>query len=230
MLPSKSAARYTMIFLVLIFPSYIHATDDGYVHDVAFLSKTHFVLAKWFGGVAVTRDGGLSWKEAKTIPINKLTIGSNGQIWGFHSWSSFETPSQATLTYSTDGGSSWTSFDLDAKRVLPTAFINQPGTNPVFVTENGQLWILTGPPQKKWAAWAKSGVPNPDGNAASGLDIGESLYVASESRIWMTKNRASIWSSADIGNIAFFANDGNTVWAINHEGVLFRTPCGENKW
>ncbi len=204
--------------------------SNGYAHDVAFLSSKHFVVAKWYGGGAITRDGGASWSHAITIPINQLSVGHDGQLWGFHAWGGIHEPSSAALTYSTDGGDSWTTIELDADAVMPTAFMNAAGERPLLLTRTGQIWVLAGEDIDTWRAWHQFGVPNPDGAAGPGLAVGDALYVATKDRVWLSEDHGRTWNSIELPGIVRFAQDAADCWAINSDGVLYKTPRGRNEW
>lgn len=202
----------------------------GSAYDVAFLSAEHFVVARWDGGVVTTRDGGTSWKYAKTVPIRQLAVGPDGQLWGFYRWQGIHEPSTAALTVSTDGGRRWTTIELDPEEVMPTAFINENGERPLLLAADGQIWTMAGKALHTWAAWERLGTPNPDGSARAGLAREDVLFVASSNRVWQSIDAGQTWSSVELHDIALFAYDLGECWAMSADGRLYRSDCLRNGW
>ncbi|MFC1707012.1 hypothetical protein ACFL59_09370 [Planctomycetota bacterium] len=213
------------------------ADDSGYARDVAFPAPGHVVVAKWDGGVAVSRDGGTTWSDSDTVPIRQLTIDSGGRLWGLSSWHGIHEPSRAELTCSDDGGNSWTSVRLDPEEAMPEAFVSSARQVPILVASDGQLWIRDHPSRQGFQAWSRLGKPIPAATPATrdcaarvGMKVGKVIYVASSQHVWMSKDVGVAWESFALDDIRAFAGDAGALWAVSGTGKVHSASVGVNRW
>lgn len=218
--------------LCCVFTSCTSLEDDGYAHDVAFLGPEHIVVAKWNGGVAISKNGGSTWESSNTrgVPILELTIGANGRIWGLYRWHGIHESSSAKIVYSDHGGVIWNSIKLSPSVCMPEAFVSPYGIEPLLVAYNGQLWQHTSGTKETWDRWKKLGLPNPDQKGITGIATKNGIYVSSGKNIWLSVDKGNTWDGMLLEDIRAFCTNNQFCWAITGEGTLYRTDCGTNSW
>ena len=222
-------ALVSMYFLIRNYNSK-SLDSDGYAHDIVFVNQNHIIVAEWYGGVSVSKDGGNSWKHSETIPIQRLTVDNNGRIWGYHRWHGIHEPSHATLTYSDDDGLTWREIDLDPSIVMPEGFITSDGDSPIIIASNGQLWSYRSGERNDWSEWQKLGNPNPDSNAITGIKVEDTIYISCRDKIWLSNDLGNNWLSSPIQDVKAIANEGKDCWAITNSGTLHQSECGTTLW
>ncbi len=218
-----------ILWLYIMFGCMKYEQKDvkNYLRDVIFLTDNHIIIAKWFGGVAVSKDEGETWSDVETISIVEFAPGENERIWGRFLWRGIHESSEAIITYSNNGGYTWTKINIDSSIMTPVAFISRPQKDPIILSSEGQLWEHS---SFSLTEWKKLGEKIPEYSFIAGVKAGNTIYAASENNIWMTRNSGKKWESSSVKDIASFKCEKESCWAITRKGSLYKVERGTNEW
>ncbi|HEX7018165.1 MAG TPA: sialidase family protein [Patescibacteria group bacterium] len=212
----------------------------GYIADAIFLASDQIVVADSSGGLLHSNDGGRSWTEVakNEIQVSEFFQDNNGRVWGYYFWPGIHEAGYVSLSYSDDMGRTWTSFEVDREsreniklEISPIAFILTESKQAMILSQEGQLWINIATNGSWEETWKKIGVPNPEGEAFSGLEVNDNFYVSTSKNIWLSTDQGQTWNpSGEIGNPSLLTKNDNICWAVVTTGELLKNDCQDNEW
>jgi hypothetical protein len=127
------------------------------VEDLLPVNGDTLIAVKWGGGIAITTDAGLHWRnlhdQAKThdfLFFKYLTIDQHHVLWGLDSWRGIHESDYSRLDHSFDFGETWKHLEFDTNKFFPYEFYSLPGKPLQVLTYNGMVSQMQDRTGKKW--------------------------------------------------------------------------------
>jgi hypothetical protein len=168
----------------------------------------------------------------------ELALDPHGTIWSLYFWRGIHEASSAELVHSEDLGRTWTKIAWPVERALPSDLSCERGEEPILLDDDGTLWRHTPGSEETLASWKKLGTPNPEHAGVCALARAGTLYVATESDVWRSRDGGTSWSQTgwvkDVVALTSIPRarpeEPEHVAAATREGLVYTVELGKQTW
>jgi hypothetical protein len=193
-------------------PSLVRARSS--VDQILFVGDSRVILRNEVGEVFTAGLDATDWKKLSE-KVGVLRVSRNHELWGARGWPGHHECPSGTVWYSPDMGRNWTirrmalPCEHGSKFVLarlPGEFINESSGPPLLLMFDLQL--MRPKPGVDVHAWEAVGRPVPEHErlsirwTASGAQFGDTIYVASAGRIFMSRDDGQTWTHEEVSSFS----------------------------